>query len=477
MKAFIQGIPKGFWSDDWRHNFVNALPMGVFAIANYCKRQGHDVRVSNASVYGDRQTALEVMLRRIRDFGAEVVGIPLHWHLSGYDVLRTAQRIKETLPQVHVVLGGVTASAYPVEILEYSPFVDSVIVGDGEIPFCSLLDVLKFSPKDPDFSSVPNLVWRDADAIIKNGIGYVARAEELSDLDFSPQGSLLTMREYANGLRLEDAVNGIPFNLYGQDIGRRAFFMNIGRGCTYNCIYCGGSRVAHQRLAGRDGITVRKVTSVVADFQRCFTAGFRRFHICFDPEFPQKEQYFEELFESIRSSIGSECQLIFEAYNLPSRTFLESAGMTFAWVGIVISPCFFDLGIRRACKGYSFSDEAMEEKVKEIFSIQRCQPFIYYAVTPMEDWSDENLFKRIETICRLRSRTGVELTVLPIFAEPASPWVLFPEVFGKRKFSFDFRGFLQEWQRPLSGWNDHLTGIRGTARIMERFQGALLTAG
>ncbi len=476
MNALIQAIPKGFWSADWRHNFVNALPMGVFAIANYCNARGHRVLVANAAVHGNRQAAVEVMLRTIREASIEVVGMPLHWHLAGDDVVRTAEFLRKEVPGLRVVLGGLTASVYPEQLLASTPSVDAIVVGDGEEPFRQLLDAVQRSPLDPDLSRVPNLAWRDGDVVRQNTISYVASADDLSSLDFSPQASLVSLAEYANGLRLQDAVNGIASDLRGQPLDRRFFFMNIGRGCSFNCVYCGGSRVSHERFARRSGVTLRSRAAVVADFARCHAAGFRRYHVCFDPAFPGKDEYFEGLFAEVRRVTGGGSHLLFEAYGLPSRRFLEAASAAFAWVGILISPCFFDVALRATCKGYQFSDEQMECAIREIRAVDRCEPFIYYAVTALEDWSDGALEERLAKVRGLRRRTGVEVSVLPIFIEPGSPWVAFPGVCGDRTMAFTFDDFLREWRQPLDGWNDRLTGISGTGRIMSRFEAELAAA-
>jgi hypothetical protein len=228
--------------------------------------------------------------------------------------------------------------------------------------------------------------------------------------------------------------------------------------------------VAHERYAGRRALAVRSRASVVADFARCHAAGFRRFHICFDPEFAGKEEYFEALFADVARAIGTGSHLLFEAYGLPSRRFVEAAARAFSWVGILISPCLFDPATRRACKGYAFSDGEMEDAIGRIAAVGHCDAFVYYAVTAAEDWSGTALDERVARIRRLRSRTGVEVSVLPIFLEPGSPWVAFHGECGGPAVTFGFDDFRREWRQPLDRWNDRLTGIAGTAGIMARFE-------
>lgn len=473
MNALILNIPKGFWIDDWKHNFINVLPMGVFAIANYCNQKGHRVFVANAGVFQNRNTSIEKILNRIKDTNTEVLGMPLHWHLSGHDVLKTAEFIKKTMPGIKIVLGGLTASVYPAEIMNVCSSIDGIIVGDGELPFCKYLDVLGEARHDPDLRNVPNLMWRMDGIVHDNGISHVAGNEQMSQLDFSPQGSIFSMAEYANGMRIHDAVRGITLDMLHQPTKEKLFFMSIGRGCSYNCVYCSGSKMSHRQYCGRDRVTVRSPASVLVDFQRCYAAGFRRFHIGFDPAFNNKEYYYQELFASLRRSLGNGLELIFEAYGLPSGAFLELAAKSFAWVGIILSPCFFTLEDRRLFKGYFFSNDELEEKLKEISSFQNCQGFVYYAVTSLENWSQESIDKRISNMRSVQDRYGCEMSVLPIYAEPGSPWVSFPGSFGKHVFQFSFHDFFTEWQRPFGKWNDRLTGIEGTERVMRRIQAGL----
>lgn len=447
--------------------------MGVFAIANHCNDRGHEVRIANAAVCGSRERAIETVLRQLDKARAAVVGIPLHWHLAGYDVLRTAEFLKEVRPRLRVVLGGLTASVYPREILERFPAVDGVIAGDGEVPFCTLLDALEGEAGETDLSGVPNLHWRHRGSIRDNGLRYVASAEQLSALDFSPREGVCPPGDYANGVVMHEAIQGQLPDPSLQPLEWRMFFMNIVRGCSYSCLYCGGSRTSHLRYTGRDVVTVRTVASVVADFERCHAAGFRRFHICFDPAFPNKEAYFEALFNGVRRSIGTGCHLVFESYGLPSRSLAEAATKAFSWVGLIVSPCFFEAATRRACKGYFFSDEEMETCLLELAAVDRCQPYVYFAVTPREDWSDQLLAARIDRLVGLRRRTGACISVMPVFAEPGSPWVASPDGSPERCFALGFDDFLELWRQPLDGWNDRLTGVQGIDRVMQQFQEAL----
>jgi hypothetical protein len=165
--------------------------------------------------------------------------------------------------------------------------------------------------------------------------------------------------------------------------------------------------------------------------------------------------------------------LVFEAYGLPSRGFLDAASRNFAWAGIIISPCFFGAEARKRYKGYSFGDDELEAKLAEIVAYPNLGAFVYYAVTGLEEWPAEAIAARAGYVRYLGGRYGCEVSVMPIYAEPGSPWLASSARFGRRAFNLSFQDFFAEWQKPFAGWNDRLTGIEGTARLMQRIETAI----
>jgi hypothetical protein len=222
-------------------------------------------------------------------------------------------------------------------------------------------------------------------------------------------------------MRMVDTITGIQCESLDQPIEKKLFFMSVGRGCNLNCVYCGGSSRSFRRYCRRDRISVRSAESVAADFERCHRAGFRRFHIAFDPPFARKEEYFEKLFRLIRLRHEREFTLLFEVYGLPSPSFLEAASKTFSWTGIILSPCFFDEALRAQYKGYTFTDAEMEASLAEIATHTNCDAFVYYAITCLERWEPADVATRAAYMRRLGERFRCEVSALPIYAEPGIP--------------------------------------------------------
>lgn len=133
-----------------------------------------------------------------------------------YPMVEIIRKVKDRLPDVTVVIGGPHTSIYPVETLQL-PGVDYVIVGDGEIPFKKLIDII--AGKDASgLSRVPGLVYRDGDKIVQNDKCY----DESIDAIAIPDRSLLDYQCYYTAADEKEQV----------------VTMISSRGCPFQCIFC-----------------------------------------------------------------------------------------------------------------------------------------------------------------------------------------------------------------------------------------------
>ncbi len=453
MNALLVHIPKGFASLDWRNNYINIMPMGLFPIANYANALGHRVNVTNLSRYASRDRALDILFERIGQTDARVIGFSLHWHLSALDVLFAISKVKERLPHVHTVIGGISASVYARQFMERAPGLDGVIQGDGERPFAVLLDAIESSGEE--WGQVPNLWWRECGEIVFNGVTYVASQEEYSALDFDINKSMFDVEEYVAGRSLFDAMAGNYETVTEIDISERPFFVNIGRGCSYNCVYCSGSRSVFEEFFGRQELCIRSSASVVRTFLDAYELGFRLFHICFDPRFPGKEKFYADVMSGL-SSVLNDGRLLFELYELPSRDFIANCAETFSHTTLVYSPCFFDENLMRRYKGYHYSSEEMEESLNLCGEFSKVSAFVYYAITPLESFGTKDIARYVERMKCLRERYGCKVSAMPVMAEPGSPWLLRPNDFGVVDPGIDFDVFLEEWEKSLTAWSPRL---------------------
>ena len=219
--------------------------MGVFAIADTLEREGFGVKIINYPLerYLNPKWSLKDYLKTI-DF--KICGIDLHWIHNAHGAIEIARIVKEVKPYVKVVLGGFSASYFHTQILKYYPSIDGIIRGEGEIP---LLKYVQNINQNHPLDSVPNFSYRNSSNHIKtNPLSYTAKS--LDNLSFTNFSLLENARHY-----FEDSskIMGISVNL------------PIGRGCPFNCPFCGGGQRALQNISGRNKVILRTPEKVIED--------------------------------------------------------------------------------------------------------------------------------------------------------------------------------------------------------------------
>ncbi|MBN1596468.1 B12-binding domain-containing radical SAM protein [candidate division FCPU426 bacterium] len=146
--------------------------------------------------------------------------------------------IKKHQPRAATLVGGYHPSGDPEGILPALPQADFAMVGEAELAFPLLCAAL--SGPTPDFKSVPNLVWRNRDAI---EINPVRMADNLDQIPF-PAWELMDPRTYP------EAPHG-------------AFFKHFPtapiictRGCPCMCTFCSGKAVTTNKTRRRSADNV-----------------------------------------------------------------------------------------------------------------------------------------------------------------------------------------------------------------------------
>ncbi len=146
----------------------------------------------------------DILFGRIADAACDAVGFCTYiWNVD--TVLRIAERVKNTYPDMTVILGGPEVG-YRAEgvLLEY-PFVDYVISGEGEVPLSRLLSALSCG-EDKKIKGVSK----------REGAGiYISEPYE-SELD--PPS---------------------PYtDAYFASLRSRITYIETSRGCPFSCAYC-----------------------------------------------------------------------------------------------------------------------------------------------------------------------------------------------------------------------------------------------
>lgn len=190
----------------------NKPPLGILFIGNYLKdKTGFEVKLLDNQLenLNDRQ-----LIRFIRSFKPSVVGISVV-SFKLYPAYRITQVIKKNFPSIHLCWGGPHLSIFPQESLRL-PRVDSIILGDGEIPFTRLCQNLSQGKK---IKSITGL--------------YTLENEPSSNRQFKHY----TCQDL-NKLPLPD-LTLLPYQRYRAFLTQSSMATAItSKGCPYRCIFC-----------------------------------------------------------------------------------------------------------------------------------------------------------------------------------------------------------------------------------------------
>ena len=128
-------------------------PLGFLTIASYLHDRGMKVRIVNLALrmINSRRFDVPRFLARQKP---KAVGIDLHWLPHAHGALEVARIVKEVLPGVPVIMGGLSSSYFHRELIGY-PQVDYVLRGDStEPPLHDLLVALESgAPVEQDSES------------------------------------------------------------------------------------------------------------------------------------------------------------------------------------------------------------------------------------------------------------------------------------------------------------------------------------
>ena len=217
-----------------------APPIGIVSIAEFLERNGISTRIVNLGdwmVYEENFNP-ELYIKKI---DARIYAIDLHWAIHSQGAIEIAQLCKKYHPNSSVILGGLTATYFHTELMKKFPFIDAIIRGESEH---SMLQLVNTDTSVKKLRTIPNLTFRDKKSgkIINSPL---AKPVDTLDLfDFS---------------RIDLIEPKFTFSM------TRWWNIPVCRGCTYNCIFCGGSAYSYAKYFHRDKPAFRSPEKILAD--------------------------------------------------------------------------------------------------------------------------------------------------------------------------------------------------------------------
>ena len=137
--------------------------------------------------------------------------------------IKLSKRIKATIPTAIIILGGPQASTIPEQTLLAFPYIDVIVIGEGERTLLALLQAIQ---NKENLSAVKGIVYRNSSQICST-----TPRDQISDLNSLPYPTFSSYptKDYLDLLRSRKELPYIP--------------IEAGRGCPKKCYYCATSRM------------------------------------------------------------------------------------------------------------------------------------------------------------------------------------------------------------------------------------------
>ncbi len=254
------------YSSDIGHSGGRQIPLGVYYLASYARRAGHDARVIDGEAQGMTPS---VVAEKAREWRPDIVGIS-STTVAFHRALETAREVKARIPGLPVVVGGPHVTALRGDVLS-DPEFDFAVYGEGEETLKELLDALSGGGS---LASVKGLAFRE------NGVTTInASRPFIADLDEIPLPAYDLIADFT-------LYNPPPTNYKALPVAN----VITSRGCPNRCTFCGHSSFGHT-------LRQRSPENIAAEIELLYNRYHVREIAFVDDTFTIRPERIFELFE------------------------------------------------------------------------------------------------------------------------------------------------------------------------------------
>jgi B12-binding domain/radical SAM domain protein len=313
-KRVVFSGPLGYTVGESTSQFM--IPaVGLLSIAEYLQRNGFEAYVDNICERMVKDSEFDVE-SYIEELEADVYGISLHWCVHSQGAIEIANLIKKLHPESRVILGGLTSTVFADEIVEKCKYIDGVIRGEGEKPFVEYMRVIESGTRH--WEEVPNLTYRGRDG--KSVTNPLMKPDcNLDEYEFTRIDLL--------------KPNGVIFS---EDMPPH-WMIPICRGCTHNCVSCGGSAYSYRKYLGRRCPAFRNPHNVAEDINKLGKQGIKLIFLFQDPRMGG-DRYWRELFQTLKVEINQEVRISAEIFGPADEEYIKALSEIGVPVTLTISP-------------------------------------------------------------------------------------------------------------------------------------------
>jgi len=212
-------------------------PLSLSYLAGVLAQEGIEVKILDFLVthYDPRK-----LRREVEDYRPQLVGatcVTLNYPISR----RMLKVCKAFDPRIFTVIGGPHVTFALEETLLQSPWIDAIVIGEGET---TLVELARAVEEAKDIHQVPGIAFADGGMVVKTPPR--AAIENLDQLPL-PARELLPMARYR--------ALGTPCTVI------------TSRGCPFSCIFCSGRRMFGPKVRFRNpGLVVDEIEKLQHDF-------------------------------------------------------------------------------------------------------------------------------------------------------------------------------------------------------------------
>jgi B12-binding domain/radical SAM domain protein len=387
-------------------------PIGFTTMAEYLERHGFRVRIANLAVRMLNQENFDPE-ELVRQLNPAAFGIDLHWLPHAHGALAVAEIVKRYHPDTPVIFGGFSSTYFHEELIRH-PFVDYVVRGDSaEEPLRQLMAYLTGKhagddglPAAASLEDIPNLTWRSPDGTVHVN-PHTYRPDNLDHvmLDYR-----YVVRAAARDLDLSSYV---PFKDW-MDYPILAALSC--RGCTQNCVICGGSAPAFREMHGRSRPAFRNPEMLAEDVRR--SAAMSRGPVFVLGDLRQAGHgYAERFFGAVRGFTGP---VMLELFYPASREFLEQMAAALPNFTLEVSLESHDPAVRRAF-GKAYGNEPMERTVADALAVGARRLDVFFMIG-LPQQTEGSVLETIDYCEGLLRRFGRDGRLTP-FISPLAPFL------------------------------------------------------
>jgi B12-binding domain/radical SAM domain protein len=393
------------------------FPLGYATLAEYLERAGYNVHILNLAkrMLDDPQFDAE---KAIASLSPIAFVIDFHWLSHAQGALAVAQIIKALHPETPVILEGFAATYYHRELINY-PQVNYVLRGDStEEPLRQLIECLSLGRMA---DQVPGLTWHSQSGhMVENPLG--PPPVSLDDLSIGSSNSTLS---------------------YQKDFPVAVALM--ARGCIQNCLTCGGSAYAYQRVHGRQTPGYRSPESLARDLHDM--CGYDNSSVYVPCDITQGGMDYAYRF--LQAMRGFPRLIWLDLLQPTPRKFLQDMTAALPHLALQINMGSHDPQVREAI-GKHYSNPAIEQTIADALSLGcECLHLHFTVGLPRQDY--DSVMAMLDYCDGLLSRFGdagrLQITITPLvpFLDPGSIAFEEPEQNGYRLLQYS----LEDHRRAL----------------------------